>query len=276
MSLYITSLNSGSNGNCYYVGNEQEAVLIDAGISCREIEKRMHRLHLPMERIKAIFISHEHIDHVKGLQTIATKYSLPVYISPGTIKDCKFKIDPAQIIYFKSNETITLGALQVVAFPKLHDAMEPHSFTVESNGIKVGVFTDIGASCEHVTYHFSQCHAVFLEANYDEEMLENGRYPYYLKQRIRSSKGHLSNTQALELFTTYRPAYMSHVLLSHLSKENNDPQLVYDLFRQHASDTYITVASREKESSIYHINGQRKERNTALIFSSEKPQLSLF
>jgi phosphoribosyl 1,2-cyclic phosphodiesterase len=253
MSLFITSLNSGSNGNCYYIGNDSEAVLVDAGISCRETEKRMSRLGLTMSKVKAIFVSHEHIDHIRGVTVLAKKYQLPVYITPGTLSNGALTINEQQVISFTPYEPVQIGALSVTAFPKIHDASEPHSFIVAGNEIKIGVFTDIGAPCEHVTSHFQQCHAAFLEANYDEEMLDKGRYPYYLKNRIRGGKGHLSNKQALEIFTTYRPAFMSHLLLSHLSKDNNNPALVQELFDQHANGIKIIVASRFEETAVYRI-----------------------
>ncbi|PSL44813.1 phosphoribosyl 1,2-cyclic phosphodiesterase [Chitinophaga niastensis] len=253
MSLFITSLNSGSNGNCYYIGNDNEAVLVDAGISCRETEKRMSRLGLTMSKVKAIFISHEHIDHIRGVTVLAKKYQLPVYITPDTLAHGGLTINAQQVISFTPYEPVQIGSLSVTAFPKIHDASEPHSFIVAGNEIKIGVFTDIGAPCEHVIRHFQQCHAAFLEANYDEEMLDKGRYPYYLKNRIRGGQGHLSNKQALEIFTTYRPAFMSHLLLSHLSKDNNSPALVQELFDQHANGTRIIVASRFEETAVFNI-----------------------
>jgi phosphoribosyl 1,2-cyclic phosphodiesterase len=115
------------------------------------------------------------------------------------------------------------------------------------------VFTDIGAPCDHVINHFQQCHAAFLEANYDETMLEQGSYPYHLKRRIRGGQGHLSNKQALDLFIKHRPSFMSHLLLSHLSQDNNCPRLVHELFSQHAYHTQIVVASRYEESAVYCI-----------------------
>jgi phosphoribosyl 1,2-cyclic phosphodiesterase len=253
MSLFIASLNSGSNGNCYYVGNEHEAVLIDAGISCRETEKRMLRLGLSMKKVKAIFVSHEHSDHINGIPVIAKKHRLPVYITPPTLQRGGLMLDSELVISFNAFQTITIGELHVTAFPKQHDASNPHSFLVTCRDIKVGVFTDIGIVCENLIHHFSQCHAAFLEANYDDEMLDKGGYPYHLKRRIRGGHGHLSNKQALELFTTHRPPFMTHLLLSHLSKNNNDPQLVQDLFDSCADGTNIIVASRYVETAVYYI-----------------------
>lgn len=253
MALFISSLNTGSNGNCFYIGNSNEAILIDAGLSCKETETRMHRLSLSMEKVSAIFISHEHSDHIKGLPVLAKKYQLPIYITQPTLLSGRQQLPAHLIQSFLAYQPIQLGNLSVTAFPKKHDAAEPHSFTISCNGVTVGVFTDIGGHCEHVIANFKQCNAAFLEANYDEEMLENGRYPYFLKNRIRGGNGHLSNQQALSLFTTHKAHHMSHLFLSHLSKDNNDPNLVQNLFDAHANGTKIIVASRLEETPVYHI-----------------------
>ena len=273
MSLYITSLNSGSNGNCYYIGNGHEAVLIDAGISCRETERRMHRLGLSMLKVRAIFISHEHSDHIRGVSVLARKYKLPVYITPLTHQHGGLAIDDSLRITFTGYEPVQIGGLTVTAFPKFHDAVHPHSFNISGNGITIGVFTDIGAPCEHLAKHFKQCHAAFLEANYDEDMLQNGRYPYHLKNRIRGGMGHLSNRQALDFFIAHRPPHLSHVFLAHLSQDNNDPELVQTLFNQFAGDTRIIIASRHNETPVYHITGDK----VADVQTAEQPtQFSLF
>jgi len=253
MSLFITSLNSGSNGNCYYVGNDTEAVLIDAGISCREIEKRMKRLGLFIEKVKAVFVSHEHSDHIKGLPVLVKKYQLPVYITPLTMRRGGLIFDEHLLKSFIAHEAVSIGQLSIIPFPKFHDASDPYSFIVSGNHICVGVFTDIGAPCNHLKHYFNQCHAAFLEANYDEEMLEKGNYPFHLKKRIRGGLGHLSNKQALELFLSHRPHFMSHLLLSHLSKNNNSPELVQNLFNAYAENVRVVIASRYQETEVFHI-----------------------
>ena len=253
MSLFITSLNSGSNGNCYYVGNEAEAILVDAGISCREIEKRMHRLKLKIKNIKAVFVSHEHSDHIKGLPTLIKKYQLPVYIKPATMQSGQLNFESHLLKTFNAHEPVGIGALSVTAFPKFHDASDPYSFIVSCNNICVGVFTDIGRPCQQLIKYFKRCNAAFLEANYDEEMLDKGNYPIYLKNRIRGGLGHLSNRQALELFVTHKPLFMTHLLLAHLSKNNNRPELVHGLFNAQAKNVTVIVASRDEETAIYDI-----------------------
>src|SRR5688572_27883222 len=244
MSLFVASLNSGSNGNCYYVANAHEAVLIDAGLSCKETEKRMARIGLSMQHVKAIFISHEHTDHIGGVEVLSKKYQLPVYINDGTLNNSRLQLDPANRKSFDPHVPVQVGGLTIFPFPKFHDAADPCSFRVSGNSINIGVLTDIGSACEHVIEHFSQCHAVFLEANYDETMLDNGNYPFHLKRRIKSDVGHLSNEQALELFLTYGSSSLSHVFLSHLSRDNNSPELVRQLFSTYARNTQIIVASR--------------------------------
>ncbi len=258
MSLYITSLNSGSNGNCYYVGNETEAVLIDVGLTCRETEKRMTKLGVNIKLVKAIFVSHEHGDHIKGVSTLANKYNLPVYITEKTAKH-----GPRLIGHisrgFTANEPIAIGSLLVTPFTKCHDAIDPHSFIISCQGIHVGVLTDIGNVCNEVVTHFSKCHAVFLEANYDEDLLENGKYPVYLKNRIRGGLGHLSNEEALDLFVKHRSPALTHLLLAHLSKENNSPEVAAGLFEPHANGTKIMVASRYQATELIHITGSFAE-----------------
>ncbi len=254
MSLYISSLNSGSNGNCYYIGNANEAILVDAGISCRETESRMLRLGLEITKVKAIFISHEHSDHIKGVETLSKKYRIPIYITKKTHVSGNLKLEPELVIRFTSNKKIKIGELTIIPFSKMHDAADPYSFTVNGNGVNIGVFTDIGTVCNKLVKHFKTCHAAFLEANYCEEMLENGGYPYYLKQRIRGEHGHLSNHQALELFRNHRSESLSLVLLSHLSKNNNSPAVVSKLFKEHATSTKIVIASRDKETEVFEVN----------------------
>ncbi len=279
MSLYITSLNSGSNANCYYIGNNNEAVLIDAGLSCRETERRMKQLELSMERVKAIFISHEHADHITGLAGISKKYQLPVYITDSTLVRSNMPVEPQLVNSFKDAKPITIGNLAITAFKKSHDASDPHSFMVAGHGVNVGVITDIGYACKRVIKYFSQCHAVFLESNYCDDMLRNGNYPYHLQKRISSDEGHLSNAQALELFQQYQSADLRLLILSHLSKNNNKPELVEAMFNQHAGSTQIVVASRYEASPVFCIEGiavtTAAKPKRRMIIKDER-QLSLF
>ncbi len=279
MSLFIASLNSGSNGNCYYIGTEQEAVLIDAGISGREISRRMQRLGLSMEHVKAIFVSHEHSDHIAGIPSLVKKYGLPVFITGNTRQHCGFTLDDTCVQSFEAFQAVQVGELSVTAFPKYHDAIDPHSFIITHGETTVGVFTDIGQPCDRLIHYFTRCHAAFLETNYDDELLTKGRYPIFLKNRIRGGQGHLSNKQAFELFTRYRTPQMSHLLLSHLSKDNNSPELALKLFNQDNGSTQITVASRYEASPVFRVTGSKIPASFPLLTPKQPPlnyQLSLF
>lgn len=280
MGMYFTSLNSGSNANCYYVSNGAAAVLVDAGLSCRETEKRMTRLGLEMKQVKAIFISHEHSDHINGLEVLSRKHQLPVYISQKTLANSSLSIDEKLVHYFIKDETIVIDQLEIKCFSKSHDAADPFSFMISSQNINVSVITDIGYACKQVLHYFQQSHAVFLESNYCETMLANGDYPYHLKQRICSDEGHLSNTQALELFLNYRTPRLSHLILSHLSKNNNTAQTVDALFQPHAGNAKVIVASRYEESELFCIDGVAAVVQRSIVKQKKKlpkeNQLSLF
>ena len=278
MHINICSLNSGSNANCYYIGNDNEAVLIDAGLSCRETEKRMNRLTLSMDKVKAIFISHEHSDHVTGLAGISKKYQLPVYITEATFGNCKVSIEETQVQHFQETKSVSIGNLKITSFKKNHDAADAHSFMVSGYGVNVGIITDIGFACKKVIKYFGQCHAAFLESNYCDTMLANGNYPYYLQERISSDVGHLSNAQAVELFKHYRSAHLQLLILSHLSKNNNKPELVENMFTPHAEATKIIVASRYEASPVFRINaspafGLQKAKGKQI---KDERQLTLF
>lgn len=281
LGVSICSLNSGSNANCYYVGNDTEAVLIDAGLSCKETERRMDSRGLDMHKIKAIFISHEHNDHITGLTSLVRKYKLPVYITDSTLKNCPTPVDLNYRHSFEHSKTISIGGLTIVPFTKSHDADDPHSFVVTYQGINIGVITDIGFACKQVLHYFGQCHAVFLESNYCPDMLANGSYPPYLQRRISGDKGHLSNHQALELFKFYRAPFLKTLVLSHLSKNNNSRELVQRMFNEIADGAEIHVASRYEASPVFRVNGTPhmiSPIKSALKFKAVQPnnQLSLF
>lgn len=278
MPLQIASLNSGSNANCYYIGNSNEAILIDAGLSCRETEKRMKRLGLNISLVKAIFISHEHCDHIAGLRVLTKKYRLPVYITDNTLRNCGFEIEKELVFSFVHSEPVSIGELSIMPFIKSHDAHDPHSFIVSGNAIHIGVITDIGYACRHVVKHFRLCDAVFLESNYCEQMLSDGPYSLSLKRRISSRKGHLSNNQALELFLNHKPQNLQLLILSHLSQNNNHPDIVDKMFREHAGGVKVAIASRYKETELFSIERGHivKSLKSFKKIKENKAQLSLF
>jgi phosphoribosyl 1,2-cyclic phosphodiesterase len=238
----------------------------------------MKQLGLSMDTVKAVFVSHEHGDHITGVPGISKKHQLPVYITDDTLTGSHLPIEPQLIRPFRKNKPVKIGGLLVTPFSKSHDAADPHSFMVSGSGINIGVITDIGYACKQVIKYFGQCQAVFLESNYCVDMLAGGSYPYHLQKRISGDEGHLSNKQALDLFINYRSPGLRLLILSHLSKNNNTPELVETLFNQQAGDTQIVVASRYGPTPVFCIEGNivtvaaKTKRRTV----TDKRQLSLF
>lgn len=250
----ICALASGSNGNCYYIGNSNEAVLVDAGLSFKQILKRLEVRNLDPKKVRALFITHEHGDHIRGARVMGKKLDIPVYMTEGTFSASFRTWKPVSFLPIKNNAPIEVGSFTIFPVLKNHDAAEPTSFRVEYMDISVGVFTDIGAPCENVKSHLSRCHALFLETNYDHQMLKEGPYPYYLKARIDSTVGHLSNVQAFELLKEHAHPQLQCVFLSHLSKENNKPELALNEFRSLENRFQIKLTDRFEASELYTIN----------------------
>ncbi len=271
MAVKIASLNSGSNGNCYYIENDNAAILVDAGLSLKKISQRLTELALSWEKIFAIIITHEHSDHISGLKTICKKYEIPIYASEGTLRHIKEYMAPHCLHKLALHVPVAISEFTVNAFSKNHDASDPISLTLSYDDTVIGIFTDIGKPCKQTHMHFKNCNAAFLEANYDEDMLANSRYPYFLKQRISGGKGHLSNEQALEIFSKHRSPALSLLVLSHLSAENNEPALALMHFEKEAGKTKVVAASRTACTELFDI--------TAADLPKKVPvptQLSLF
>ncbi len=248
--LKICAIASGSNGNCYYIGNEKDAVLVDAGISCKQILKRIAERQLDAQKVKAIFITHEHSDHLRGARVTAKRLHVPVYMTSKTYLASYNNLKPDYPRFFEAGEKIDVGEFTVHSFIKNHDASEPCSFRVEYAGKNIGVFTDIGEPCDNVKTHLQLCDALFLETNYDEEMLRTGQYPYYLKQRIASEVGHLSNLQALKLLQEFAGINLKRVFLSHLSAENNTPEIALGTLKILQTKFALQLTSRYEAAEV--------------------------
>jgi phosphoribosyl 1,2-cyclic phosphodiesterase len=269
--LEICALASGSNGNCYYIGNEHEAILVDVGISAKQIIQRMYSRKLDYRKVRGVFITHEHSDHIRGVRVLAKKLGIPAFFTKETYNAAWHTNQPMSYSLFQPGVSFNFKSFIIHPFQKNHDAIEPCSFRIEHGGINVGVFTDIGLPCENVISHFKQCQALFLETNYDEEMLQNGRYPYYLKKRIASDVGHLSNRQAYELLNEHAGPELSTVLLSHLSAENNTPEFAYNEIKPLETLFNIYLTSREEASQVIIL-----EKNNVNYIRSLPVQMTLF
>lgn len=250
----ICAIASGSNGNCYYIGNDEDAVLVDVGISRRQVLERMAIKGLKPQKIKAIFISHEHSDHYRGVRVLSQKLGVPVYMTLKTLESSWHPDRPDKIISFSPGDVVCVGSFAIHTFLKNHDAAEPCSFRIEHNGINVGVFTDIGEACENVTEQVGMCQALFMESNYDERMLWDGPYPYHLKRRVSGDHGHLSNIQAFELVEKYHHPDLKVVFLSHLSQENNRPDIAAEAFKSLENRFDVKLTNRFAAAELCRID----------------------
>ncbi|HPF52139.1 MAG TPA: MBL fold metallo-hydrolase [Draconibacterium sp.] len=251
--LEICSIASGSNGNCYYIGNNTDAVLIDAGISTKQILLRMKERGLNPTKIKALFITHEHGDHMRGARVLGNRLQIPVYITAKTYNSSYKNLRPDYPRFFTPDERIQIGDFIIHPVLKNHDAAEPCSFRIEYKNQNIGVFTDIGEPCENVKTHLEQCDGLFLESNYDEKMLWEGNYPWPLKKRVASELGHLSNEQALHLLENHAGEKLKLVFLSHLSKENNTPEIALSTMNSLLHRFEIKLTSRYEASDVIQI-----------------------
>ncbi len=233
MELAICSFASGSSGNCFLVKTEQTAVLVDAGISGRQVENSLAALGMKASDISAVLITHEHSDHIRGLRIVSSKSCAPVYASKGTFCGIEFSDELESKVPFSPGESFSVGDIQIASFATSHDAAEPAGFTFMAGGRKIAIVTDTGTVTEDCYCQVKDADILVLESNHDESVLRMGRYPWFLKQRILSDEGHLSNEAAARMVlrilqeeqASGRQEKNRLVLLAHLSKENNFPEM---------------------------------------------------
>ncbi len=278
MGLYTMSLNSGSNANCYYVGTRDNGILIDAGLNFKQTAERLAVNGLSIKNISGIFITHEHTDHVKGLASVLHKHPCTIYASAGTLNAIRRYTPVADAVTVACSQMIRIGPFELTAFNKFHDASEPQSVIISHAFSTVGIFTDHGRICEKLKNYFNRCNAVYLEANYDDEMLANGNYPYFLKTRITGGRGHLSNTEAANFACAHFSKKLTHVFASHLSEKNNCPHIVAKVFTEKLPGICFEVSSRYQASKLYYISGiaSRSSHIKKAVHSTATGQLSLF
>lgn len=231
--MRLCSIASGSSGNCIYVGSDCAHVLIDAGISGRRVEAGLNSLELTGRDLDGILITHEHSDHIKGLGVIARKYGIPIYATGGTVdamvrSGSLGKIPEGIFREIREDEPFLIKDLVVNPFTIPHDAAQPVGYRLECGEHSVGIATDLGKYNEYIIENLQNLDALLLEANHDIRMLQVGRYPYYLKQRIMGDRGHLSNENAGQLLCRLLHDNLKAVFLGHLSKENNYEELAYE------------------------------------------------
>jgi phosphoribosyl 1,2-cyclic phosphodiesterase len=233
MAVSVTVLASGSKGNCTVVSSSRTRLLIDAGLSCRELLRRLLPCGHDAPAIDAVLITHEHADHIGGLRVLARRLKVPIYITAPTyaayqrcVRDGagnRVKLDRHE--EFSAGNVFQIGDIMVTPFTIPHDAVDPVGFTFQSEGIKIGICTDLGYMPPNVRHHLRGCHVLMIESNHDVELLRGGPYPWSVKQRVMSRVGHLSNDALADFLTSDYDGGAEFLILAHLSEQNNHPEI---------------------------------------------------
>lgn len=246
----LCALASGSNGNCYYIGNETSAILIDIGITYNKLVERFEQANLQISKVNAVFISHEHFDHVRGMKIFNKRNFIQGYFTKKTFSKVYKKYKPETFSFFKIGTPLIINKISVIPFTKKHNAIEPSSFVVKIDNKTVVILTDVGIISEEIGVNITKSDAIFIESNYDEKMLWEGRYPYYLKERNASDFGHLSNDQAKNAIDKYGTDKLKAIFLSHISERNNSPEIIKKTFKDLFVSKEIEITSRYNASKV--------------------------
>lgn len=231
MEISFFCIASGSSGNCFYLSADDTAILIDAGLSQRNIKKALKDKNLTLSKVKGIFVTHDHADHIKGVSTISNENMIPVYATAEVHKGMKKSycmtrdIDVSLVRKLEKGEELQLGAITIHSFDVPHDGTDNVGYHITIGDVHLCIITDVGHISQEVAEHIGLANYLVLEANYDESMLEMGPYPRYLKERISSDRGHLSNSACGNALLNFATPELKHVWLCHLSEENNHPEL---------------------------------------------------
>lgn len=263
--MKLCSIASGSSGNCIYVGSERTNLLVDAGISAKRIEHGLNRIDIRPDTIQGILVTHEHSDHVTGLGVFAKRYHIPIYATYETVLAFRrikslSGISDELINYIEPDREFMINDISIEPFSISHDAANPVCYTMHMDSGKVGIATDLGKYDDYVISKLNGSDLLFIEANYDINMLMVGSYPYFLKQRILGEKGHLSNDTCAELICKLIRKKNRHIILAHLSKENNYEELAYETvlcelsrLGNPLSDFKLSVARRDIPSDMVEV-----------------------
>ena len=225
--IRFSVLASGSKGNSCYIETGNTRIVVDAGLSCRELIRRLNLIGRNPDCLDAVFLTHEHSDHIKGAASTARRFGATIYSNRLTLDSCEQSLKGVPCAIVNTGEFITINDLKIRTFTKCHDAVDPMGMIFSSNSASLGIITDLGRSTLLVEEHLKGCRALIIEFNHDLEMLEQGPYPLFLKRRIKGQEGHLSNMQAGELLKTIAHEGLQKVVLAHLSMENNMPDKAF-------------------------------------------------
>jgi len=263
--MKICSLASSSSGNCIYVGTDRTHILIDAGISCKRVKSGLELINIDPAGIDAVLITHEHSDHIRGLGVLSRRYSIPIYateltwravLSSGTVGE----IDKNLFHKISPDKDFAINEIAIHPFRTPHDAADPVCYTFTKDKKKISIATDLGCYNSYIAEKLKGSNVLFIEANHDIEMLKNGSYPFYLKKRILSDAGHLSNEMSGKLVSEVLHDNLKYVVLGHLSKENNRPEIAFAAVNAVLSadpvdsgNTELLVSEKESVSPLVEI-----------------------
>ncbi len=250
-------LASGSSGNSVLVCAGRTRLLVDAGLSAREIERRLAAAGERLDRLDAILITHEHGDHVSGLPVLARKLRRPVYLSELTAPAIAWSGEPPPLELFRAGSRLTVGDIEVASFSVPHDAADPVGFCLRAEGLKIAIVTDLGYIPESVRFHVRGADWLLLESNHDLEMLKVGPYPWAVKQRVMGRQGHLSNEAVAQFIRRDLDPHTRTLVLGHLSEHNNHPELVRLVARQalqaRGLTTRLVVAEHRRQTEVFKL-----------------------
>jgi phosphoribosyl 1,2-cyclic phosphodiesterase len=253
MKLNFCSLSSGSSGNCYYIGNEFYGILIDAGISATSIRKFLKDIGISIQTIMGVLITHNHSDHIKGLEVLTRKNHLPAFTTNKiweSIHTTKNNISRDCIREIPLQQNFHLAGFDIEAFPVCHDAPETIGFHICAGDKKITIATDLGHICQTSAPYIKAANLLVIESNYDEQMLVNGQYPHFLKKRIQSDHGHLGNHQTSAFLAEIISDNHSYICLAHLSKNNNTPEKALQNLQQTFSERGIILNDQQRISVL--------------------------
>jgi len=265
MALKFLSFASGSSGNCYYIGTDSYGILLDAGISTRTLKKVLKENEIGLEQIMAVFITHEHIDHIRSVVGLGEKYGIPVYateITHAGIDNNSLlneKLTPVSRRIIEKEIAVSIKDLKITAFDVPHDSNDCVGYLVVYKQHKFVIITDAGHISEKAGEYIRLANHLVIEANYDREMLVQGKYPSFLKERISNGNGHLCNSETAEFLAANFDLHLKNIWLCHISKENNHPELAYKTvemaMRQYGirigKDVNLTVLKRTTPSEMF-------------------------
>ncbi len=260
--IKVSVLASGSSGNSIFISGNKTSILVDAGLSGKEINNRLNQVGVHGDDLDAILVTHEHSDHIKGVGVLSRRYGLPIYANQLTwqgAESCLGKLKQENCRVFKKD--FTVGELEIRAFNISHDASDPVGYIISCGGVSVGIATDMGCVKEEIRHNLKGLDLLIIEANHDLEMLMNGSYPWPLKKRINGEKGHLSNDYTADLLPCLVNSNFPRILLAHLSKDNNMPDLAYITVKNNlenndlviGKDLHLDITYRDRPTPLYEV-----------------------